>query len=430
MHEIGHTLGLRHNFRGSAGITRAQLSDKAYTRRHGIGVSVMDYNPPALSLDPQQQGDYYAPTIGTYDRWAIRYGYTPLGAGRTPGIVKGAGATESDWVPEAEAKGLRAIAAEAAHPAHLYGTDEDAGFGGLGLDPTVSRYDQTDNPVEWARERVALINGLFDSLPSRMVAPGQGYARLRTAFTDLLNDRWYAMLVTTKYLGGATTARDHRGDPFARPAVVTIPAEVQRRALAFIAEAGFGEQAYRFSPGLLSHLGPNRWRHWGSMPGTEGRIDFPLHDWAMAQQGALLGQLLDPVVLERIRDAELRALPGEQTVTIPELFGTLTAAIWTEAGYAAADGKPGAVRNISSVRRDLQRLHLNSLIRMVVNPLPNTPEDARTLARVTLGDLGAQLERARRPELDAYTRAHLADSRERITQSLHAQMFQNAGITR
>ena len=65
MHEIGHTLGLRHNFRGSAGVTRQQLADKSYTRTHGIGVSVMDYSPPALSLDPRKQGDYYATTIGT-----------------------------------------------------------------------------------------------------------------------------------------------------------------------------------------------------------------------------------------------------------------------------------------------------------------------------------------------------------------------------
>jgi hypothetical protein len=430
MHEIGHTLGLRHNFRGSAGVTRAQLADRGYTRAHGMGVSVMDYSPPALSLDPHQQGDYYAPTIGSYDRWAIRYGYTPLTNNRSGGSGKGAGELLAEWLPESETKGLQAIAAEAARPGHLYGTDEDAGFGKFGLDPTVSRYDQTDDPLGWARERVALINSLFDSLPARMVAPGQGYARLRAAFTDLLNDRWYATLVTTKYLGGALTARDHRGDPAARPAFVTVPAAMQRQALAFIAEAGFGEQAYRFAPELLSHLGPDRWRHWGSRPGTDGRIDFPLHDWAMAQQGALLGQLLDPVVLSRIRDAELRATDTQPTVTIPELFATLTVTIWAELGYPGVDGKPGSARNITSVRRDLQRLYLNNLIRMIVNPLPDTPEDARTLARATLADLGSQLDRVRRLELDPYTRAHLADSRERITQALHAQMFQNAGMTR
>jgi hypothetical protein len=67
---------------------------------------------------------------------------------------------------------------------------------------------------------------------------------------------------------------------------------------------------------------------------------------------------------------------------------------------------------------------------MIVSPLPDTPEDARTLARATLTDLAAQLDRVRRVELDPYTRAHLVDSRERINQALNAQMFQNAGITR
>jgi hypothetical protein len=434
MHEVGHTLGLRHNFRGSAGVTRAQLADRAYTRLNGMGVSVMDYNPPALSLDPRKQGDFYASTIGSYDRWAIRYGYAPVGPGEPAATSgKGSEAIVPQWAPDIEVKALRHIAAEAADPTHAYGTDEDAGFGGLGLDPTVSRYDQTDDPLGWARERVGLINNLFDSLATRMVAPGQGYARLRAAFTDLLNDRWYALLVTTKYLGGAMTARDHRGDPSARPAFVTIPAAVQREALRFITDAGFGEKAYRFPPELLSHLGPDRWRHWGANPGSEGRIDFPLHEWATSQQSALLGQLLDPVVLQRIRDAELRATPAEPTVTIPELFATLTTSIWAEIGYPASDGKPTVTRNVGSVRRDLQRAYLNSLVRMIVNPLSDTPEDARTLARATLADLAAELDRAlvRRPrELDSYTRAHLVDSRERIGQALKAQMFQNAGLTR
>jgi hypothetical protein len=67
---------------------------------------------------------------------------------------------------------------------------------------------------------------------------------------------------------------------------------------------------------------------------------------------------------------------------------------------------------------------------MVVNPLPETPEDARTLARMTLADLAGQLDRARRTELDTYTRAHLIDSRERIAQALNAQILQNAVLPR
>ncbi len=433
MHEIGHTLGLRHNFRGSAGVTKSQISDRKFTQVHGLGVSVMDYSPPALSIDPRQQGDYYSGTIGTYDRWAIRYGYSMVGPRElAQASSKGSAAPAPTWTPDAESNALRTVAAEAAKPGHLYGTDEDAGFGGLGLDPTVSRYDQTSDPLEWARDRVTLINGLFDSLDTRMVAPGQGYSRLRAAFTDLLNDRWYAILVTTKYLGGATTARDHRGDPSARPALVTIPTARQREALAFLIEAGFGEAAYRFSPELLSRLGPDRWRHWGSNPGADGRIDFPVHTWAMAQQSSLLGQVLDPAVLARIRDAELRTTNSEPTVTIPELFTTLTRAIWAEAAYPSA-GKAGVPRNITSVRRDLQRVYLNTMIRMIVSPVPDTPEDARTLARATLAELGGELDRAllrRGADLDPYTRAHLVDSRERISQALTAQLIQTAGTAR
>ncbi len=432
MHEVGHTLGLRHNFRGSAGATKAQLIDRTFTKANGLGVSVMDYSPPALSLDPDKQGDYHASTIGTYDRWAIRYGYASLGPRELAAAnAKGSASIAPFWTPDAEINALRTVAREAADPSHLYGTDEDAGFGSLGLDPTVSRYDQTSDPLEWARDRVTLINGLFDSLDTRMVAPGESYARLRTAFSDLLNDRWYAILVTTKYLGGATTARDHRGDPSGRPALTTVPAARQRDALTFITQAGFGEQAYRFRPDLLSQLGPDRWRHWGSTPGADGRIDFPVHTWALAQQSSLLGQLLDPAVLARIRDAELRAPANEPTLAIPELFATLTRAIWSEAAYPAA-GNVAVPRNITSVRRDLQRLYLNSLIRMVVSPLPDTPEDARTLARATLADLGSELDRAmaRQVQLDPYTRAHLADSKERISQALNAQMIQTAATAR
>jgi hypothetical protein len=152
----------------------------------------------------------------------------------------------------------------------------------------------------------------------------------------------------------------------------------------------------------------------------------------VAQQSSLLSQLLDPAVLARVRDAELRATEDEPTVTIPEVFNTLTRAIWAEAAYPA-QGKMVVPRNITSVRRDLQRLHLNALIRMIVSPAPDMPEDARTLARATLSELGGELDRGlmrRATELDPYTKAHLLDSKERIVQALNAQLIQTAGTAR
>jgi hypothetical protein len=422
MHEVGHTLGLRHNFRGTATIPANKLGDRAYTAAHGTSGSVMDYNPPAIALDRSKQGDYYSKTIGTYDRWAIRYGYADVVAAAGSNGEKAVAATTAT---EDERPGLARVAGLAAHPEHLYGSDEDAGFAGFGLDPSITRYDQTSDPLAWAQEHVVLVNRLFDSLETRLMAPGDGYPKLRVAFTDLLFERYFAALVTTKYIGGATTARDHKGDPGGRPAFADVPASRQRAALQFLAREGLGERVYRFKPALLNQLAPSRWWHWGQSPFADDRIDYPLHEWALAFQSTLVSLVTDPGVLERIRDAEMRATAGTPVVTIPELLGTLTGAIWAEAGYG------GAARNAGSIRRDVQRWYLGRLVRMVVAPAPGTPEDARSVARATLVDLGGRLDRATTGTgLDAYTRAHYSDSRQRIRQALNAQVVQAAGAVR
>ena len=94
MHEVGHTLGLRHNFRGSAGVSRGcSWPTATYTERHGHGVSVMDYSPPALvARSAGGRVTSTRPTIGSYDRWAVTYGYAEAGRGTAARpAAKGAG---------------------------------------------------------------------------------------------------------------------------------------------------------------------------------------------------------------------------------------------------------------------------------------------------------------------------------------------------
>ncbi|HEV3121310.1 MAG TPA: DUF5117 domain-containing protein, partial [Isosphaeraceae bacterium] len=67
MHEVGHSLGLRHNFKASTMLTAEQLNDTAITRVKGNTGSVMDYNPINIARGGQKQGDYYSTTIGPYD---------------------------------------------------------------------------------------------------------------------------------------------------------------------------------------------------------------------------------------------------------------------------------------------------------------------------------------------------------------------------
>jgi hypothetical protein len=58
MHEVGHTLGMRHNFKASSGIPYEKLNDTAFTRKNGLSLSVMDYTPVNIANDPKQQGYY------------------------------------------------------------------------------------------------------------------------------------------------------------------------------------------------------------------------------------------------------------------------------------------------------------------------------------------------------------------------------------
>src|SRR5207248_1809686 len=74
-HEVGHCLGLRHNFIGSANLTTQQLGDDAVTKTQGVTASVMDYVPTNVMAVLKGSGNFFTPTIGAYDMWAIQYGY-------------------------------------------------------------------------------------------------------------------------------------------------------------------------------------------------------------------------------------------------------------------------------------------------------------------------------------------------------------------
>ncbi len=78
MHEVGHSLGLRHNFKASTMLTADQLNDTAITHVKGLVGSVMDYSPINIAPKGKKQGDYYSTTIGPYDYWAIEYAYKPV----------------------------------------------------------------------------------------------------------------------------------------------------------------------------------------------------------------------------------------------------------------------------------------------------------------------------------------------------------------
>jgi hypothetical protein len=217
-------------------------------------------------------------------------------------------------------------------------------------------------------------------------------------------------------------ARDHKGDPNARQPFTPVSAAKQREAVKLITDNAFSESAFHFEPGLLNKLAPTRRADWsGSFMVTP--IDYPIHNNVITVQGWLLEELLDGGRLTRMVDNDARMPNGADAYTIAELFESVSAAIWSELGGGAR-----APRNIDSFRRNLQRRHLDQMTRILLDvrtPFSNpVPEDARSLARLELTQLatriGQSLDAGR--SLDVATRAHLSESRARITRALDASI--------
>jgi Met-zincin/Domain of unknown function (DUF5117) len=394
-HEVGHTLGLRHNFRGSAMLQPNELNNTKITRERGLVGSVMDYNAVNLAPQGQTQGDYYAHIVGPYDKWAIAYGYAASG--------------ESSI--NAERSFLQKIANRSAEPDLAYATDEDVySF----LDPQVNLFDMSGDGLTYAASQMANARAMWERVEKRYPLQGESFSDLRTAFNGVFNHYWQFASFLTNYVGGQSFNRDRAGASQSRLPFESVPLAEQRRSLQLIKENVFDETKFKFSPTLLNKLAPSRWSHWGTNTPVF-RLDYPIFENVLFLQAATMYDLLSYDRLSRLRDGEFKA--PEQTMSIPELFDTLQTAIWGEVLT------PPDRLSLSSLRRALQREHMNALTKMVLRKA-DVPEDAQTVARYQLKQLQAAIGKAERKvdRKDIYTLAHLEEAQDRIGKALDASL--------
>jgi uncharacterized protein DUF4953/uncharacterized protein DUF5117/uncharacterized protein DUF5118 len=417
-HEVGHTLGLRHNFRGSSILDPGDLNNTAKTAQIGQSSSVMDYNPVIVAAKGQAQGDFVPTTLGPYDYWAIEYAYKPI---------------------QGEEKAeLGKIASRCADPMVPYSTDEDAlgTYSPASIDPLANQYDASDDPLTYFKGRVKLVDELWSNMEKSLAKPGDGYQVYRRAMSRGLSDDFRSMVTSTKLIGGIYHHRDHVGDPNGRLPYEPVPAVKQREALDFLATSTFGPRAFQLPPSVLNRLAIER------NPGLDfasyfgvSRIDYPWHDAVLSIQRSVLNRLYNPITLGRLQDNELRFATNEKPFRMADMFTGLSTAIWSELDTPAAQ--------ITSLRRNLQREHLKQLIRLALResaptapaqvggfgpppvqgpPLP--PEDATTLARASLLRIQGKVRKALANEAvtDATTRAYLQETDARVTAALGAQL--------
>jgi hypothetical protein len=418
MHEVGHSLGLRHNFKASTMLSPDQLNDTSITRTKGNTASVMDYTPINIAPKGQKQGDYFSPTIGPYDYWAIEYAYRPIDGN--------------------EGEELKKIAARAPEADLVFATDEDM-YGNN--DPLVNTYDIGNDVCKFAKDRMALATELLKDIDSKSVKDGESWLRNRQAFSYLLAQYGNASALLAAYVGGQQVHRDHKGDKDARDPIVPIPGAKQREALAVLVDQVLADKAFTFSPATLRRLGVEKWSDWSSNGGSG--VEFPVYDRVLAIQRIALSHCLSGDVLSRVQNQELQSDPDSKPLKVAEIFRALTDGIWSELNDASADASDKTLA-VSTIRRNLQREHLKRLSGMVLGDAsPNlgdgfafvafdgaggAPADARALARMHLKEvrdkIGKALER-NGASIDDATRAHLEECRDKIGKVLDAGLDAN-----
>jgi hypothetical protein len=391
MHEVGHTLGFRHNFRSSMIYTLKQVQDPAFTKVNGIAGSVMEYNPFNLAAKGEKQGEYGMSTLGPYDYLAVEYAYKPLD-------------------PKTEKADLAAIASKATtNPLLAYATDEDAI---VGMDPEVNQRDLGADPIEYYKKRMKLSRELWDRIQTLQLKPGESYERLTRSFASGFRSLAQIAPSVAKYVGGVKHLRDRAGT--ANALYTPTPVAKQREALQLVTDGMFKIDSFKFKPEFVSRLSIDHFDRWG--PGRMNP-DVSIANSVLNLQRGVLDVLYADAVAQRLLDSQDKVAKPADAMKLSEVYGTLQSAIWSE---LRAGG------DISTMRRNLQREHIRRIANALTKPNATTPADARSLMRRDAVQLQGQIRGAMGKMNSVEAKAHLEESLNTLNEALKATL-QRAG---
>ncbi|MEM7786828.1 MAG: zinc-dependent metalloprotease [Bacteroidota bacterium] len=374
-HEIGHAIGLPHNMIASSGFPVDSLRSPTFTDRYGVGPSIMDYTRQNYIAQPGDGVTRFVRMIGPYDLYSVEWGYR--------------------WYPDVASPDDEAARLDALIEAHA---DEAqfrfaSSFGGF--NPDAQTEDMGDDPVAASGYAVANLKRVVPNLVAWTSTPGEGYDELAEIYGELLGmwRRYQGHVVTV--IGGVRAtpkASDQTGVVFA-----PVPRAEQERALAFLDENVLQTPRWLLDADLLRRIQPT------------GAVDR-----LRAAQVAVLGQMLDPMRLARLVEAE--AIDGGDAYPLLDYLDALRGAVWAELG----DPRP----SVDVFRRNLQRAHVERLAGLVTEderPMPSSvrflsvdlsQSDVRAAARGELRRIAEAAEDA--DAEDAATRDHLDDILARI----------------
>ena len=286
LHEVGHTLGLRHNFRGSYLYSPNEIHNKELTG-NTIMSSVMDYDPINIAPEGKEQGIFFSTVPGVYDKWAIKFGYTP---------------NMSD--EDRKTLLLRSI-----EPQLTFGTDEEAmSSPGYNIDPRTKRYDMSNDPVTYASELINTIDNKINELPE-IFSDEESFNNYTDAFFRFFRTKGRFLETVAHQIGGVYINKISSSQTD-QTTLNPVPYEKQKQAMSLLSEKVFANGAMNYDESILSNLIYGR----GTRERSRNNNDPDFHQLVLASQKNILRNILHPKVMKRLINSSLYGneyLPNE-----------------------------------------------------------------------------------------------------------------------
>ena len=312
-HEIGHALGLRHNFKASAAVTAKNLRDPKWTALWGTSSSTMSYARFNYVAQPGD-GASLIPKFGPYDYFAIEWGYSQF---------------PDDGTHDDEAGRLDAIAArQVTDPMLRFGGEDDAAQ----VDPSVFSNVLCGDPIECGDFGLRNIDRVMSFIVPATTRTGEGYEKLSKMYEALVQQRHHELTYVARMVGGVVETRYQAG----RGTVPFVPLDParQRQAVNFLVKRAFTEPKALLDPDVLYRIIYSG----GSTPLQGSNV-------------GLLRRLIDPSVFNRMTEASSQ---GRGRYAAIDMLSDLNDGLFSELATKAPVVTP--------YRRQVQRSYVTVLL--------------------------------------------------------------------
>ena len=359
-HEVGHTLGLTHNYGASSSVKVENLRDKKWLKKNGICPSIMDYARFNYVAQPQDSVpfDGLVGRIGPYDVWAIEWGYR--------------------WYPQThnaeEEKPIlsKMIVEKAKDNKFWFGSEFSSN------DPRVQSEDVGDNAMNAGEYGIRNLQRVVPNLIKWTYQKNEGYRNLSTIYSGVIEQYNYYLDHALSYIGGmyeTSKTMDQAGAVY-----VPVGEQPQRESVDFLTRHIFSEPKWLLDTAIVSRL--------GQMPAQ--RVSSTLE--------TILNTMMSTPTIIRLVEAQ-NSFPGK-TYPLMHYLEDLDGAIWTE--LRTND-------TISTYRRNLQRLYVGRLVEIITNSqrLDKYSGDVSAIVMQRLEDVEEKLKKAIPKQKDTMTKYHL-----------------------